>query len=67
MRVLVWMGLLLVLTIVCSVAGLAGMVGMPLGDLPLTVIGLLTALVGGLGVALIVAPDRQLAPLRVDR
>jgi hypothetical protein len=67
MRVLVWMGLLLVLTVVCSIAGLAGMVGMPLGELPLTVIVLLTALVGGLGIALVVAPDRQLVPIRVDR
>lgn len=66
MRVLVLMSMLLLLTVICSVAGLARMVGMPLGGELIAGILLLTALVGGLGVALVVAPEPQIGA-RVNR
>lgn len=61
MRVLVWAGLLLVLTLVCSVTGLAGMVGMPIEPALLGSILMLAILVGGLGLALILRPEPPVA------
>jgi hypothetical protein len=65
MRTLVWTGLLLVLTVVCSVTVLAHMVGMPIGSGLLGSIAMLSVLVGWLGLALMVRSDTRLAPLRV--
>jgi len=65
MRVLVWTGLLLVLTVICSVTGLARMIGMPIEPLLWGAILMLAGLVGGLGLALIVRPEPRLVPIRL--
>jgi hypothetical protein len=67
MRVLALMSVLLLLTVVCSVAGLARMVGMPLGGEVVFGILMLTTLVGGLGVTLVVVPEGQVVPVQVGR
>lgn len=65
MRVLVWTGLLLVLTLICSVTGLARMIGMPIEPLLWGAILMLAGLVGGLGLALILRPEPRLVPIRL--
>lgn len=57
MRVLVWVSLLLLLSVVGSATGLAGMIGMPIGADVLAAILVLAALVGVMGVALVVVPE----------
>ncbi len=63
MRVLALMSMLLVLTVVCSVAALVRMIGMPLGGEVIAGIVMLAGVSGGLGVALFLVPDSQLAAL----
>jgi hypothetical protein len=65
MRVLVWAGLLLALTLICSVTGLARMIGMPIDPLLWGTILMLAVLVGGLGIALIARPEPRFVPIRV--
>ena len=63
MRVLALMSMLLLLTVVCSVAGLVRMIGMPLGGEVIASIAMLAGVSGGLGVALFLVPDPQLVPI----
>jgi hypothetical protein len=65
MRVLVWTGLLLVLTLISAVTGLAGMIGMPIGPLLWGAILMLSAMVGGLGLVLIAQPEPRFVPIRL--
>lgn len=60
MRAVVWTGLLLVLTMICSVTALAHMIGMPIGAWFLVCILMLVVLVGGLGLALLAKWEPQL-------
>jgi hypothetical protein len=65
MRVLVWAGMLLLLSVVGSVTGLAGMIGMPIGADLLAALLALGAIVGVMGVALVVVPEPRPAPARM--
>lgn len=67
MRVLVWASLLLVLTVIGSAAGLAGMIGMPIGAEFWAAILILAGAVAALGVGLILVPEPRFAPIRVGR
>lgn len=65
MRVVAWTGMLLVLTMLCSVAGLARLMGMPISVELLAPILMLAGLVGGYGAALMAVPEWRLVPDRV--
>jgi hypothetical protein len=57
--------MLLLLSVVGSVTGLAGMIGMPIGADLLAAILALAAVVGVMGVALVVVPEARLDPARM--
>lgn len=67
MRVLVWAGLLLVLTVMGSAAGLFRMIGMPIGAEFWAAILMLATAVGVLGVGLVLFPEPRLLPDSPDR
>jgi len=64
MRVLVWASLLLMLTVMGSAGGLAGMIGMPIGAEFWAAILALGTVVGVLGVGLVVFPEPRFTPVR---
>jgi hypothetical protein len=67
MRVLVWASLLLVLTVVGSAAGLARMIGMPIGAEFWAAILMLGTAVGVLGIGLVVFPEPRFIPVSAGR
>lgn len=67
MRVLVWAGLLLVLAVIGSTAGLVRMIGMPIGAEFWAAILMLATAVGVLGVGLVLFPEPRLIPVSLDR
>lgn len=67
MRVLVWVSLVLVLTVVGSAVCLARMIGMPIGGEFWAAILMLATVVGVLGVGLVVFPEPRFIPVSADR
>ncbi len=67
MRVLVWVSLVLVLTVVGSAVCLARMIGMPIGGEFWAAILMLGTAVGVLGVGLVVFPEPRFIPVPAGR